>query len=106
MTGRRKIAVVTGSRAEYGLLRPVLDGVRESSALTLQLLVTGSHLDDRFGSTWRQIAVDGFHIDRKIPLQIGDGSPRSTSAAMAAALDGLAAAYDELSPDLSSGYWL
>lgn len=99
MAAPSKIAIVTGSRAEYGLFRPILAGIRDSAHLELQLLVTGTHFDERFGATWRQIEADGFRIDRRIPLPLADDSPRATGAAMAAALDGLAGAYHDLRPD-------
>ena len=62
-----RIAVVTGTRAEYGLLAPIMRGINDSLSLELQVLVTGSHLLDEFGLTVEEILSDGFHISRRIP---------------------------------------
>ena len=59
----RKIAVVTGSRAEYGLLRPLMEEIRRHDDLTLILMVTGMHFSPEFGSTYQEIIIDGFTID-------------------------------------------
>ncbi|MFZ9115387.1 MAG: UDP-N-acetylglucosamine 2-epimerase (hydrolyzing), partial [bacterium] len=61
---QRKICVVTGTRAEYGLLRWVMEGIRESEQLELQVIATGMHLSPEFGLTYREIEQDGFHIHR------------------------------------------
>ena len=61
----RKICVITGTRAEYGLLRWVMQSIKDDPALTLQVIATGMHLSPEFGLTWREIERDGFAIDRK-----------------------------------------
>lgn len=68
----RDVAVITGSRAEYGLLKPVMALMRDSSIVRLRTVVTGSHLEGRFGDTWREIVDDGFTIDARVPV-LGDG---------------------------------
>lgn len=60
---RRKIAVITGTRAEYGLFKPILKSVVEHSALKLHLIVTGMHVSEDFGYTIKEIEKDGFNID-------------------------------------------
>ena len=60
MAGKRRICVITGSRAEYGLLYWVMRGIREADNLELQLVVTGMHLSPEFGLTYEQIEEDGF----------------------------------------------
>ena len=65
---KRKICVVTGTRAEYGLLRWLMDAIAEDPDLELQLVVTGMHLSPEFGLTWQAIEQDGFHIDRKVEM--------------------------------------
>lgn len=97
---KRKICVVTGSRAEYGLLRWVMQRVRDSAALELQLLVTGAHLAPAFGETYREIEAHGFHIDSKVDLQLGADSETSIAQAMALGLSGFAKALQELRPDV------
>ena len=64
----RKVCVVTGTRAEYGLLRWVMDGIRDSELLELQLVVTGAHLSPEFGLTYLDIEADGFTIDAKVEM--------------------------------------
>lgn len=66
-TKEKTVAVVTGSRAEYGLLRPVLRKL-EASPLLLKLVVTGSHLSDQYGNTVAEIEADGFPICARIPI--------------------------------------
>ena len=62
----RKICVVTGSRAEYGLLRWVMQGILNSDNLELQICVTGMHLSPEFGLTYKEIENDGFTINAKV----------------------------------------
>ena len=62
----KKICVVTGSRAEYGLIKPVLEKIKKSSKLKLQLIVTGTHLSSKFGHTIKDIIFDGFKINYKV----------------------------------------
>ena len=64
----RKVCVVTGTRAEYGLLRWAMEGIRDSELLELQLVVTGAHLSPEFGLTYRDIEADGFIIDAKVEM--------------------------------------
>ena len=56
----RKICVITGTRAEYGLLRWVMQGIKDEAELTLQIIATGMHLSPEFGLTYREIEADGF----------------------------------------------
>ena len=63
-----KVCVVTGTRAEYGLLRPLLDKMKSDSEIDLQLVVTGMQLSKKFGNTYSEIEDDGFEISQKIPI--------------------------------------
>lgn len=65
---KKQVAVVTGTRAEYGLLRPVCEKLRESEQLSLALVVTGAHLSERYGNTVTEIEADGMPIAAKIPI--------------------------------------
>lgn len=94
-----RVCAVTGSRADWGLLRPVLHRLRDSSAV-LQLVATGSHLNEAFGLTLSDIEADGFIPDRCVPLDRRGDHPRGVAAAMASAITGLAGALDELHPDI------
>jgi GDP/UDP-N,N'-diacetylbacillosamine 2-epimerase (hydrolysing) len=67
-TETRKICVITGTRADYGLLRMVMQGIKDEADLTLQVIATGMHLSPEFGLTYREIEQDGFQIDRKIEM--------------------------------------
>jgi len=64
------ICVVTGSRAEYGLLSPLLRLIQEDEQLTLQIVATGMHLSPLFGSTWQETEKDGFTINEKEPISV------------------------------------
>lgn len=97
---KRRICVVTGSRAEYGLLRWVLEGIRESPALELQLVVTGTHLVPAHGLTYREIEKDGFKIDRKVDMQLESDTPVALIRSMGLELGGFGGAIEELRPDL------
>jgi UDP-hydrolysing UDP-N-acetyl-D-glucosamine 2-epimerase len=96
----RKICVVTGTRAEYGLLRWLLEEINVSSNTELQLVVTGSHLEPEFGETFRDIELDGFTISRKVPLELTNDSPLGVAHSLALAVIGMAETFSELSPDL------
>ena len=96
----RKICVVTGTRAEYGLLRWVMEGIRENPALELQLIVTGMHLSPEFGLTYREIENDGFHIDRKIEMLLSSDTSTGLAKSMGLGLIGFGDALEQLKPDL------
>jgi len=96
----RKVCIVTGTRAEYGLLRWVIEGVRNHPALTLQLVVTGMHLAPKFGETYREIEDDGFAIDRKVDIELTADTPASLSRSMGLGLGGIGAAFEDLAPDV------
>ncbi len=96
----RTICVITGSRAEYGLLRPLMAAIKAEPALDLQLVVTGAHLSADHGSTFHEIVNDGFSIDWRVDLQLGADGPEQIANAMALAVKGTAAALAQLKPDL------
>ncbi len=96
----RKICVVTGSRAEYGLLRGVMDGIRKSPDMTLQVIATGMHLSPQFGLTYRDIEADGFTIDRRIEVLLGSDTPVGLSKSMGLGLIAFGEALQQLEPDL------
>jgi GDP/UDP-N,N'-diacetylbacillosamine 2-epimerase (hydrolysing) len=97
---QRKICVVTGTRAEYGLLRWVMEGIRESEQLELQVIATGMHLSPEFGLTYLEIEADGFKIDRKVEMLLSADTPSSISKSMGLAMIGFADAMEQLNPDL------
>jgi len=98
----RKICVVTGTRAEYGLMSRLIRLINDSVKTQLQLIATNMHLSPRFGNTYQEIEADGIKIDKKIPI-IDDNAPDTaveTLHSMSRALSGFAEAYAELKPDL------
>jgi GDP/UDP-N,N'-diacetylbacillosamine 2-epimerase (hydrolysing) len=95
-----KICVVTGTRAEYGLLRYLMEAIRDSTKLELQLIVTGMHLSPEFGLTYREIESHGFTIDRKIEMLLSSDTPVGTAKATGLGTIGMADAIDQLAPDL------
>ncbi len=95
-----KICVVTGTRAEYGLLRWVMDGIRRSAVLELQLLATGMHLSPEFGLTVEAIEADGFHVDKKVEMLLSSDTAIGVTKSMGVGLIGFADALAELKPDL------
>lgn len=96
----RKICVVTGSRAEYGLLRWVMEGICAAPQLELQLIATGMHLSSEFGLTYREIENDGFHIDRKVEMLLSSDTPPALAKSMGLGLIGMGEALQQLQPDL------
>jgi GDP/UDP-N,N'-diacetylbacillosamine 2-epimerase (hydrolysing) len=97
---KRKICIVTGSRADYGLLRWIMQGINEDPELILQVIATGMHLSPAFGSTYQAIEADGFKIDRKIYALSDVDSPFGIAEAIGKVLVGCAQAYKELNPDI------
>lgn len=96
----RKICVVTGTRAEYGLLRWVMQGIKDDPTLTLQVIVTGMHLSPEFGLTWREIECDGFTIDQKVEMLTSSDTAVGITKSMGLGLIGFADALQVLNPDL------
>ena len=92
-----KVAVVTGTRAEYGIWIPVLEAIKRSPRLRLQLVVTGMHLLPEFGATWRAITRDGFTPAAKVPMYRKGDSPADS---LARGTRGLARAFQKLAPDI------
>ena len=89
----KRVCVVTGSRADYGLLRWVMEGIQTSSELELQLVVTGMHLASEFGNTWREIEADGFSISRRIDTLLSSDSPAGVTKSMGLGLIAFADAF-------------
>lgn len=97
----RKICVITGSRAEYGLLRWVMQGIKDDSSLTLQIIATGMHLSPQFGNTYQEIERDGFAIDRKVAMLTGSDTPVGIAQSMGNGMIRIAEAINELKPDVA-----
>lgn len=97
---KRKICVVTGSRADYGLLRWVMEEIRDCADLQLQVLATGMHLSPEFGLTYREIENDGFKIDKKVEMLLSADTPTGVGKSIGLGIIGYADALAQLSPDI------
>ena len=97
---RRNICFVTGSRAEYGLLQPLMRAVVKDPDLQMQLVVTGAHLVPDFGLTYKTIEQDGFVIDEKIDMLLSSDSSVGVVKSMGLGMIGFADAFERLKPDL------
>lgn len=89
---RKRIAVVTGTRAEYGLLRSVMAAISVQPRLELQVIVTGMHLLPKFGHTVRQIERDGWPIVARVKMQQGRDDPLDQARGLGRGVEGIAAA--------------
>ena len=96
----KNICVISGSRAEYGLLSNLMHSIEKSSKLNLQVVVTGMHLSPKFGLTYREIEKDGFIIDKKIDIKISNDSPSEITKSTGLGMIGFADAFVELKPEL------
>ncbi len=97
---RRKICVITGSRADYGLLYWLLKDIQADPDLTLQVVATGMHLSPEFGLTDRVIDADGFVIDRKVEMLLSSDTPVGVTKSIGLGVIGFADALAELKPDI------
>jgi GDP/UDP-N,N'-diacetylbacillosamine 2-epimerase (hydrolysing) len=95
----RKICVVTGTRAEYGILSGLMKEIRADAEMQLQVIVTGMHLSPEFGLTYREIEQE-FSIDRKIEILLSSDSAVGISKSMGLAQISFGEAYAELRPDI------
>jgi GDP/UDP-N,N'-diacetylbacillosamine 2-epimerase (hydrolysing) len=95
----KKICVVTGTRAEYGLLYWLMKAIEQDGELQLQVIVTGMHLSPEFGLTYREVQKE-FKIDKKIEMLLSSDTAIGISKSMGLAQISFAEAYDELKPDL------
>ena len=96
---KRKVCIVTGSRAEYGLLYWLIKEVEADKDLKLQLIVTGMHLSSEFGLTHKEIEKD-FKIDKKIDIHLSSDTSIGISKSMSIAQASFAKAYNKLKPDI------
>lgn len=96
----RKIAIVTGTRAEFGLLRPLIKAIQEDEQFYLQLIVSAMHLSSEFGYTVTEIEKQGFPITKKVECLLSSDSAVGVSKSIALAISGFADAFEDLQPDL------
>jgi len=96
----KKVCVITGTRAEYGLLYWLMKGIQSSKKLELQIVVTGMHLSPEFGLTYKQIEQDGFTINKKVEMLLSSDSEVGITKSMGLGLVGFADVFNDLKPDL------
>jgi len=96
----RRVCVVTGTRAEYGLLHWIMQDMKHDPDLILQIVVTGTHLSPEFGHTYQEIEKDGFQIDRKVEMLLSSDTPVGITKALGLGLIGFSDAFDTLRPEL------
>lgn len=96
----RKICVITGSRAEYGLLSGLMKSIHDDEDLQLQVIATNMHLSPEFGLTYREIEKDGFNIDKKVEMLLSSDTPNATAKSVGLGTIGFADAYEDLKPDM------
>ena len=97
---KKKVCIVTAARSEYGLLRWVIDEVYRDSELEFQLVVTGAHLSEEQGLTYRQIEADGYPIAAKVDMRLNSTSKASIAESMGHCSIGFSHTLSELQPDL------
>lgn len=97
---KRKICVVTGTRAEYGLLCRLMQEIQSDGRMELQIIATGAHLSPEFGMTYREIENAGFVINEKVEMLLSSDTPVGVTKSMGLALVGFADAFARLMPDI------
>src|SRR6478609_10862957 len=95
---KHKICVATGTRAEYGLLKPLIDEMLHNHQWDLQLLVTGAHLSPEFGLTYKLIEQDGLKIDAKVEMLLSSDTSVGIVKSMGLGMLGFADALERLRP--------
>lgn len=96
----RKVCVVTGTRAEFGLLRWLMGEIKNHPQLELQVIATGMHLSPEFGSTYREIKEAGFEIDARVEMLLSSDTSTAVTKSMGLGVIGFADAYERLGPDI------
>ena len=100
---KRKICIFTGTRAEYGLLKPLIDELKLEKTIELQLIITGMHLSPEFGMTVNEISLEGFGKVEKVEILLSSDTAVGVSKAMGLGMISFAEALERLKPDLLIG---
>ena len=96
----KKICVITGTRAEYGLLSKLMKRIDDCPDMQLQIIATKMHLSPEFGLTYREIEADGFHIDKKVEMLLSSDTRNATTKSLGLGIIGFADAFEDLAPDM------
>lgn len=97
---KKVISILTATRAEYGLLKPIITKLNIVDEFDVKIVATGTHLSPEFGLTYREIEKDGFVIDEKIEILLSSDTPSSISKSMGLAMISFADYFEKLNPDL------
>ena len=97
---KRKICIVTGTRAEYGLLSLLMKLIKDDINLELSIIATGSHLSPEFGLTYKEIEDDGFKIDKKIEMVLSADTPSAITKSTGLGMIGFADVFADIQPDI------
>lgn len=96
----KRICVVTGTRAEYGILSELMKRLNQDPEVKLQIIATNMHLSPEFGLTVREIERDGLTVDRRVEMMLSSDTPVGTVKSMGLCSIGIADAFDQLKPDM------
>lgn len=96
----KKVCVITGTRAEYGLLKPLIKKIDCDKDLKLQLIVTGMHLSPEFGLTYREIGQDGFEITERNEMLLSSDTPNGVTKSVGLGIIGFADIFTRIVPDM------
>ncbi len=97
---KRKVAVITGTRAEYGLLYPVMKAIENNPKLELSMIVTGMHLSSEHGYTVNEIEKDGFKIDAMVDMLLSNDTGASMAKSLGIGIIGITQALEQIKPDI------
>lgn len=96
----KKICVMTGTRAEYGLLKPLIKKIKDDRELELKIVATGMHLSPEFGLTYREIEQDGFEIAERNEMLLSSDTPNGITKSVGLGMIGFADIFTRLMPDM------
>jgi UDP-hydrolysing UDP-N-acetyl-D-glucosamine 2-epimerase len=99
--GKRKVCIFTGTRAEYGLLKPLMDEIKSDPDLELQIVASCMHLSPEFGLTYQEIEKDGFNINEKVEMLLSSDTPSGIVKSMGLGMIGYTDALNRLKPDIT-----
>jgi UDP-hydrolysing UDP-N-acetyl-D-glucosamine 2-epimerase len=99
--GKRRICIFTGTRAEYGLLKPLMDEIKSDPDLELQIIASCMHLSPEFGLTYQEIEKDGFNIDEKVEMLLSSDTPSGIVKSMGLGMIGYTDALNRLKPNIT-----
>ncbi len=98
---KRKICIFTGTRAEYGLLKPLMEEIKKDKDLKLQIVASGMHLSPEFGLTYKEIEKDSFKIDEKVEMLLSSDTSTGVSKSIGLGVIGYTDALNRLKPDIT-----